>query len=164
MTDPTWPLTVNGRRHDVTAPGSTPLVEVLRDRLDLRGTKLVCGVGRCGACTVRVGDRTVASCLVPVAVAAGEPIVTVEGVSTPDGPLHPVQQALVDCHGVQCGACTPGMVMTLTTYLEQTAEDAVGPDDIREALCGNLCRCTGYHGIVDAALRAAAAAGTGAQA
>ena len=159
MTDPTWPLTVNGRHHDVTVPGSTPLVEVLRDELGLRGTKLVCAVGRCGACTVRVGGRAVASCLVPVALVAGDPIVTVEGVSAPDGPLHPVQQALVDCHGVQCGACTPGMVMTLTTYLDQTPADGIGPADVREALCGNLCRCTGYHGIVDAALQAATGAG-----
>ena len=155
MTDPTWPLTVNGRRHDVTVPGSTPLVEVLRDQLDLRGTKLVCAVGRCGACTVRIGERAVASCLLPVALAAGESIVTVEGVSPPDGPLHPVQQALVDCHGVQCGACTPGMVMTLTTLLERTPPGGLDRSDVAEALCGNLCRCTGYHGVVDAALQAA---------
>lgn len=157
MTDPTWRLTVNGRPQTVTAPGSTPLVEVLRDRLDLRGTKLVCAMGRCGACTVRIGDRTVASCLVPVALAEGEPITTVEGITAPDAPLHPVQQALVDCHGVQCGACTPGMVMTLTTYLEQPGADPSDPDAVREALCGNLCRCTGYHTIVDAAQRAATA-------
>lgn len=154
MSEQSFRLTVNGRVHLVDTPGSTTLAEVLRDHLDLRGTKTACGVGRCGACTVRLGDRTIASCLLPVALAEDEPITTVEGVAAPDGPLHPVQQAMVDCHGVQCGACTPGMVMTLTTYLAD--EPDPGADDVRAALAGNLCRCTGYHTIVAAALTAAA--------
>lgn len=146
-------LTVNGRTHLVTTEGGTPLVDVLRDRLHLRGTKTACGVGRCGSCTVRIGDRAVASCLLPVALAEDEPITTVEGLAAPDGPLHPVQRAMIDHHGVQCGACTPGMVMTLSTFLDGEPD----PDaaQVREALAGNLCRCTGYHAIVTATLAAA---------
>jgi aerobic-type carbon monoxide dehydrogenase small subunit (CoxS/CutS family) len=146
-------LTVNGRVSEVDVPGGTPLVEVLREHLQLRGAKLGCGTGRCGACTVRLGDRTVASCLLPVALAADEEITTVEGLAAPDGPPHPVQAAMVACHGVQCGACTPGVVMTLATYLE--AEPEPSAHAVREALTGNLCRCTGYHTIVEAALCAA---------
>lgn len=148
-------VVVNGRTHLVSAPGATPLLDVVRDQLDLRGTKSSCGVGRCGACTVRLGDRAVASCLLPVALAEDDPITTVEGLADPDGPLHPVQDALVQGHGIQCGACTPGMVMTLSTLLDATPD----PDaaQVRAALAGNLCRCTGYHSIVDAALAAARA-------
>ena len=148
-------LTVNGRETEVDVPGATPLAEVLRDHLHLRGTKVGCGTGRCGSCTVRLGDRAVASCILPVGLAEDEPVTTVEGLAAPDGPRHPVQDAMVACHGVQCGACTPGMVMTLATFLDAVPD----PDDeqVREALTGNLCRCTGYHTIVDAALSAATA-------
>ncbi|MBW0088927.1 (2Fe-2S)-binding protein [Pseudonocardia sp. KRD-184] len=151
-------LTVNGRAVEIDVPGGTPLADVLRDHLHLRGTKVSCGTGRCGSCTVRLGDRAVASCLLPVALAETAPVTTVEGLSAPDGPLHPVQEAMVSCHGVQCGACTPGMVMTLSTFLDTTADPDAG--QVREELTGNLCRCTGYHTIVDAALTAAAAAPT----
>jgi aerobic-type carbon monoxide dehydrogenase small subunit (CoxS/CutS family) len=148
-------LTVNGRvsdMSDVDVPGGTPLVEVLRDHLQLRGPKVGCGTGRCGACTVRLGDRTVASCLLPVALAADAEITTVVGLAAPDGPAHPVQTAMAACHGVQCGACTPGMVVTLATYLDGEPEPSA--EGVRQALTGNLCRCTGYHTIVEAALAA----------
>lgn len=148
-------LTVNDRTHLVSAAGGTPLAEVLRDQLHLRGTKIACGIGRCGACTVRLGDRAVASCLLPVALCEDEPITTVEGLAAPDGPLHPVQEAMMQCHGVQCGACTPGMVMTLSTFLDGEPDPDAG--QVRAALAGNLCRCTGYHCIVAAALTAARA-------
>ncbi|GAA1272389.1 (2Fe-2S)-binding protein [Pseudonocardia aurantiaca] len=150
-----YQLTVNGRVTEVDVPGATSLAHALREHLHLRGAKIACGSGRCGSCTVRLGDRTVASCLLPVALAEDEPITTVEGLSAPDGPLHPVQEAMVACHGVQCGACTPGMVMTLHTFLDTVSQPDAG--QVREALTGNLCRCTGYHTIVDAALTAAAA-------
>lgn len=146
-------LTVNGRTSDVDTPGGTPLLEVLREHLHLRGAKVGCGTGRCGSCTVRLGGRTVASCLLPVALAEDEEVTTVEGLAAPDGPPHPVQAAMISRHGVQCGACTPGMVMTLATYLD--AEPDPDAEGVREALTGNLCRCTGYHTIVDAALAAA---------
>ncbi|MBC3193357.1 (2Fe-2S)-binding protein [Pseudonocardia sp. C8] len=149
----TYELTVNGRPVVVDAPAMTPLLDVLRDELDLRGAKRGCGEGRCGACTVRVGGRTVVSCLLPVALAAGEPVETVEGVAAPDAPLHPVQDALLECGGVQCGACTPGMVMSLCSLLE--AHPDPDEQDVREALTGNICRCTGYQKIIDAALSAA---------
>ncbi|MFC5996294.1 (2Fe-2S)-binding protein [Pseudonocardia hispaniensis] len=150
-----YELSVNGRRESVDVPGMTPLLDVLRDELALRGAKKGCAEGRCGACTVRLGDRTVASCLLPVALATDEPISTVEGVAAPDGPLHPVQEALLECGGVQCGACTPGMVMTLCDLLE--ADPDPDAQSVRQALVGNICRCTGYHKIVEAALAAAAA-------
>ncbi|OLT18614.1 (2Fe-2S)-binding protein [Pseudonocardia sp. CNS-139] len=130
----------------------TPLLDVLRDRLGLRGAKAGCGEGRCGACTVRLGDRTVASCLLPT-VLATEPVTTVEGIAPPDGPLHPVQDALLEHGGVQCGACIPGMVVSICTLLESDPD----PDEatVRAGLTGNICRCTGYQKIVEAALAAA---------
>lgn len=153
----TYELTINGRATSVGAPGMTPLVDVLRDELGMRGTKRGCGEGRCGSCTVRLGERTVASCLLPVALATDEPIATIEGVAAPDGPLHPVQDALLEAGGVQCGACIPGMVMTICTFLESTPD----PDEeqVRHALTGNICRCTGYHKIVEATLAAAGTMG-----
>ena len=149
----TTELTVNGRTVAVPAAPMTPLLEVLRDELGLRGAKDGCGEGRCGACTVRLGDRTVASCLLPVALVS-EPVRTVESVAAPDGPLHPVQDALLEHGGVQCGACIPGVVVSLVALLEADPD----PDEatVREALTGNICRCTGYQKIVDAALAAAA--------
>lgn len=146
-------LVVNGRAVEVDAAPMTPLLDVLREQLGLRGAKDGCGEGRCGACTVRLGDRTVASCLLPVALATTEPITTVEGVAAPDGPLHPVQDALLECGGVQCGACIPGVVMSLCAHLD--AEPTPDEGTVRAALTGNICRCTGYQKIVDAALLAA---------
>ena len=145
-------LVVNGRRHDVESPGFAPLVQVLRDELGLTGTKIGCFEGYCGSCIVIVDGVTVASCLYPVALADGAEIRTVEGLARADG-LTALQHAMLDEGGVQCGICTPGILMTLTHVLETNV--GAGEDELREALAGNICRCTGYAGVLRAAGRAA---------
>jgi aerobic-type carbon monoxide dehydrogenase small subunit (CoxS/CutS family) len=147
-----YELEVNGRRVGVEAPALKPLARVLREDLGLTGTKIGCSEGRCGACTVIVEGRTVAACLLPVALADGAEVRTVEGLAPDDRRLSPLQDALLEAGGVQCGVCTPGMLMTLTWLLESQP----APDEraVREALTGNICRCTGYHKIVEAALSA----------
>jgi carbon-monoxide dehydrogenase small subunit len=145
-------LVVNGRRHHVESPGFAPLVQVLRDELGLTGTKAGCFEGFCGSCIVIVDGATVASCLYPVALADGAEIRTVEGLAGDSG-LTPLQGAMLDQGGVQCGICTPGILMTLTQLLETTPLAAEG--EIREALAGNICRCTGYAGVLRAARQAA---------
>jgi carbon-monoxide dehydrogenase small subunit len=149
----THDLVVNGHPVRVTAPDMTSLADVLRDHLGLRGTKVGCSEGRCGACTVHLDGAAVNSCLVPVALAAGRPVTTVEGISAGEQPLHPVQDALVEHGGVQCGACIPGVVMSLCAHLAEAPVTDEGA--IRGALIGNVCRCTGYHKIVEAAAAAA---------
>jgi carbon-monoxide dehydrogenase small subunit len=146
-------FTLNGRPVETDVPGMTPLLSVLRDDQLLTGAKLGCGEGRCGACTVLLDDMPVASCLMPVANTEGKAVRTVESVAAPDQPLSRVQDALLEAGGVQCGACIPGVVMTLTALLEQETE--FNDDIVRHALTGNICRCTGYQKIVDAALIAA---------
>jgi aerobic-type carbon monoxide dehydrogenase small subunit (CoxS/CutS family) len=151
----TYSLTVNDRAVQVEAPGLRPLLDVLRDDLGLLGAKPGCGEGRCGACTVLVGGQPVVSCLYPVALAEGRPVQTVEGLS--DGErLTALQDSLLAHGAVQCGACTPGMVVSLTALLAR--DPAPTERAVREALAGNICRCTGYNQLVDAAL---AVAGTG---
>jgi aerobic-type carbon monoxide dehydrogenase small subunit (CoxS/CutS family) len=145
-------IEVNGERHDVGGSGLAPLSAVLRDELGLLGTKVACHEGRCGACTVLVDGEPVVSCLYPLALADGRAITTVEGLAGPSDPLTPVQQALVDGGGVQCGLCTPGVVMSLTSLLAANPRPA--EQEVREALAGNVCRCTGYQKIVEAALAA----------
>ena len=145
-----YELEINGERHDVEAPGLTPLVRVLRHDLGLTGTKTGCFEGRCGACTVIVDGRSIVSCLYPVALADGASIRTVEGLADESGQLHPLQEALLAAGAVQCGISTPGVLMTLTWLLEQ--EPAPTEPKIRAALAGNVCRCTGYQKIVDAVL------------
>ena len=145
-----YELEINGERHDVEAPGLTPLVRVLRHDLGLTGTKTGCFEGRCGACTVIVDGRSIVSCLYPVALADGASIRTVEGLADESGELHPLQEALLAAGAVQCGISTPGVLMTLTWLLEQ--EPAPTEAKIRAALAGNVCRCTGYQKIVDAVL------------
>jgi len=149
---------VNGLPVEVDVPAMTPLLRVLREELGLTGTKYGCGEGECGACTVHVDGQTAMSCLVPAVQAAGTDVRTVEGLAGPDG-MDALQRAFLETGGAQCGICTPGMLMAAAEYLRAggTADD----DAIREALAGNLCRCTGYAGIVEAVRRVAAAAGGG---
>jgi len=146
-----WRVSVNGEPVEVEAPGMRRLLDVLREELTLTGTKEGCGEGECGACTVLVDGLPVDACLVPVCQVDGARVATVEGLaaSSPEGPvLDPLQQAFLDAGGAQCGICTPGMLMAARAYLDQggTADDGA----IREAIAGNLCRCTGYTKIVDA--------------
>lgn len=147
---------LNGRPQRVDVAPLTPLSDVLRETLAHTGTKVACGEGFCGACTVHLDDRPAVACLVPAAFVAGRAVRTIEGMAVGEA-LHPLQEALLDRDAVQCGMCFPGMVMTLSGLL-----DAQGPDldeiQIRQGLVGNVCRCTGYQGIVDAALAAAQAA------
>jgi aerobic-type carbon monoxide dehydrogenase small subunit (CoxS/CutS family) len=145
-------FSLNGRLAEVDADGMRPLLSVLREDLGLRAAKPGCGEGRCGACTVLVNNRPVVACLYPVALASGKTIRTAEGLATEDA-LAPLQQALLDHGGLQCGACTPGIMMTLTALLERSP--APSPREVREALTGNLCRCTGYESIVAATLAVA---------
>jgi aerobic carbon-monoxide dehydrogenase small subunit len=147
-------MTVNGtaESHDVEA--RTLLVNYLRDAVGLTGTNIGCDTTSCGACTVLVNGQSVKSCTVLAAQAAGDEVTTIEGLALGDGRMHPVQQAFQDCHGLQCGYCTPGMVMAITSLLVENPEPT--EREVRVGLEGNLCRCTGYHNIVAAALQASA--------
>ncbi|MBB4683850.1 (2Fe-2S)-binding protein [Amycolatopsis jiangsuensis] len=146
-TDRILTLVVNGDPVTVAAGTYESLNTVLRDRLDLTGTKRGCDTGGCGTCTVQVDGQAVYSCMYPARRAEGRSVSTIEGVSR-NGELHPVQQALVDGGGVQCGYCTPGVVMaTLAIYAENPGATA---DDLAEELAGNLCRCTGYVKLIEA--------------
>jgi len=147
-------LTVNGATHRVQIEPRELLVSVLRERLGLTGTHIGCETTSCGACTVLLDGRSVKSCTVLAVQAEGHPVTTIEGLASPDG-LHPVQEAFRQGHGLQCGFCTPGMVMAAVSLIgEGRARDE---DSVRTALEGNLCRCTGYHNIVRAVLSAARA-------
>jgi aerobic carbon-monoxide dehydrogenase small subunit len=145
-------LCVNGEEHQVLAEPRKLLCDVLREDCGLTGTHVGCEHGVCGACTVLLDGRPVRSCLIYGVQAARAAITTIEGVA-PDGKLTPLQQALHESHGLQCGFCTPGIVLTMQAWLEENPDPSDA--EIREALSGNLCRCTGYHNIV-AAVRAAA--------
>jgi aerobic carbon-monoxide dehydrogenase small subunit len=145
-------LRVNGASHEVRAEPRKLLLDVLREDLGLSGPHAGCEHGVCGACTVLLNGRTVRSCLMFGVQAAGGQIVTIEGVAR-DGVLHPLQQEFSTHHAVQCGFCTPGMIMTALEFLREHPEPSEA--DVREALSGNLCRCTGYDAIVDAVLAAA---------
>jgi carbon-monoxide dehydrogenase small subunit len=146
-------ITVNGVRHDVEVETRVTLADCLRHHLGLTGTHLGCEHGVCGACTVIVDGRAVRSCLMLAVQTDGAEIATIEGLASDDGVYHPLQQAFHDNHGLQCGFCTPGMLMTLIDFLETNPDPS--ESEVREALSGNLCRCTGYQGIVAAALDAA---------
>ncbi|MEU9086400.1 (2Fe-2S)-binding protein [Streptomyces sp. NPDC048357] len=152
-------LNVNGRPEEFSAEPNELLVERLRDGLGLTGTKVGCDTGQCGSCVVRLDGRSVKSCLVLTASAAGGEVATIEGVTTPGGELTGLQEALRQEHGTQCGFCTPGMVMALGELVDTTAGgEAPTEPEIREWLTGNLCRCTGYHSVVRGVQRACAAA------
>jgi aerobic carbon-monoxide dehydrogenase small subunit len=146
-------MTLNGRPAEVYVEVRVTLADLLREELDLTGTHLGCEHGVCGACTVLVDGDPVRSCLMLGVQADGAEVKTIEGVAGPDGELHPLQQALRDCHSFQCGFCTPGFVMAALALLEEDA--ALDEHRLREELAGNLCRCTGYQSIV-AGVQAAA--------
>ncbi len=144
-------LNVNGKEYEAAVAPNRTLTQLLREDLGLLGTKEGCGVGDCGACTVIIDGKPVNSCLVLAVQAGGSEITTIEGVAGAGG-LHPIQQAFVDLGAIQCGFCTPGMVLSAKTLLENNPEPA--EHEVREALSGNLCRCTGYQKIVEAVLEA----------
>ena len=146
-------LRVNGAVHEIRVPGRRLLSDALRHDIGLTGTHVGCEHGVCGACTVLLDGRPVRSCLMFAATAAGHDITTVEGLVEADGRLGPVQRAFVECHALQCGFCTPGFLTTITAYLQENPDPT--PDEAREAIAGNLCRCTGYQNIVRAVCRAA---------
>jgi aerobic carbon-monoxide dehydrogenase small subunit len=145
-------LTVNGERHEADVWGGESLLFALREQLGLPGSKNACEQGECGSCSVLLDGTLVCSCLVLAAQADGHHVTTVEGLATDDG-LHPVQQAFVDAGAVQCGFCTPGLVVAAAALLAETPMPT--DDELREALSGNLCRCTGYAKIFDAVRMAA---------
>jgi carbon-monoxide dehydrogenase small subunit len=146
-------VTVNGVRQVREVETRLTLADFLRRDLGLTGTHLGCEHGVCGACTVHLDGEAVRSCILFAVQADGSQVTTVEGLARADGTLHPVQQAFRDHHGLQCGFCTPGMQMTITAFLAENR--APSEREVREAISGNLCRCTGYQGIVAAALDAA---------
>jgi carbon-monoxide dehydrogenase small subunit len=148
-------LTVNGARHEVDVEPRDLLVHVLRERLSLTGTSVGCDTSSCGSCTVLIDGQSVKSCTVLAVQADGADVTTIEGLAS-NGELHPVQQAFHDHHALQCGYCTPGMVMAAVSLIENG--EATDRDAIRRGLEGNLCRCTGYHNIVEAVASAAGSA------
>jgi carbon-monoxide dehydrogenase small subunit len=156
MAEVTVKLSVNGQARRATIEPRLTLADFLREECRLTGTHLGCEHGVCGACTVLVDGAAVRSCLVFAVQVRGAEITTIEGIGSPDGGLSVVQEAFRDCHGLQCGFCTPGFVVSVTAFLRDhpNATDL----EIREALSGNLCRCTGYQGILEAVRRAAGAA------
>ena len=151
-------LTINGAQRAASVPARTLLVHFLRDHLGLTGTHVGCDTTQCGACTVALDGVAVKSCTVLAAQADGHEVTTIEGLDDPgNGALHPVQRAFQDEHALQCGYCTPGMVMAVLQLIEDHPDPT--EDQVRHALDGNICRCTGYQNIVAAALRAAKAVG-----
>lgn len=145
-------LTVNGQSHTATVEARTLLVDFLREHLSLTGTHIGCDTSSCGACTVHVDGKAVKSCTMLAVQADGCTVTTVEGLSQ-NGELHPIQEGFKEEHGLQCGFCTPGMMMTATDLLKNNPNPT--EHEIREALEGNFCRCTGYHNIVKAIQHAA---------
>jgi carbon-monoxide dehydrogenase small subunit len=154
VSESTVTVTVNGVPRTGRVEHRRTLADFLREDCRLTGTHLGCEHGVCGSCTVLVDGETARSCLMFAVQADGAEVTTVEGLGGPDGQLSPVQEAFRACHGLQCGFCTPGFVVTVTEFLQENPD----PDDaeIRDALSGNLCRCTGYQGIVEAVKQAAA--------
>ena len=139
--------TINGKAISAAAEPSLSLLEFLRDTLNYKGTKLCCNTGECGACTIIYNGKPINSCVTLAADANGAEIITIEGLADGDK-LHPVQQAFIDTGAVQCGYCTPGYIISVKVLLDRTKKPT--PEDIEEAVAGNICRCTGYTKIVDA--------------
>jgi carbon-monoxide dehydrogenase small subunit len=142
-------LTVNGKQHTVEVENRTLLVEVLREKLALTGTHVGCDTSQCGACVVHVDGISAKSCTMLAVQAAGTSVITIEGLAKPDGTLHPMQEMFREHHALQCGFCTPGMVMSAID-LVNSHPGGITEQEIRDGLEGNLCRCTGYHNIVKA--------------
>ncbi len=149
-------VTVNDRVYEVEAEPRLLLVDLLRDELGLTGTKIGCDTSQCGACVVRMNGSTLKSCTCLAVQADGAEITTIEGLGK-NGELHPVQEAFWNNHGLQCGFCTAGMIISVTELLERNPHPSA--QEVRDGLEGNICRCTGYHNIVKAALAAAEAMG-----
>ena len=148
-------LTVNGKAESASVDSRTLLVQLLRDHLQLTGTHVGCDTAQCGACTVHINGRAVKSCSMLAVQANGAAVTTIEGLAPgKDGKMHPMQEAFRDCHGLQCGFCTPGMVMSACQLLADNPKPSEA--EIRAGLEGNICRCTGYHNIVRAVQQAAA--------
>ena len=142
-------LKVNGATHTVDVDDDTPLLWAIRDNLGLTGTKFGCGIAQCGACTVMLDGMPRRSCVTPIGMIEGSEVTTIEGLAGPDGTLHPMQEAFREHHALQCGFCTPGMVMSAIDLVKRHPE-GLSEAEIRHGLEGNLCRCTGYHNIVAA--------------
>lgn len=149
-------VTVNGSARSADVEPRTLLVHFLREDLGLTGTNVGCDTSSCGACTIHIDGESVKSCTVLAVQARGSEITTIEGMASADGELHPMQAAFMECHGLQCGYCTPGMVMAATSLLKENPSPS--ETEIREGLEGNLCRCTGYHNIVKSVQTAAGVA------
>jgi aerobic carbon-monoxide dehydrogenase small subunit len=147
-------LTVNGRAHSVEVEGRTLLVEVLREKLRLTGTHVGCDTSQCGACVVLINGESVKSCTALAVMCEGASVTTIEGLAHSDGTLHPMQEAFREYHALQCGFCTPGMVLSAIDLVQKHPQ-GLTEREIREGLEGNLCRCTGYHNIVKAIAAAA---------
>jgi carbon-monoxide dehydrogenase small subunit len=150
-------LKVNGEAHSVDVAPNTLLVELLRNHLGLSGTHVGCDTSQCGACTVHMNGASVKSCTMLAAQADGGEVVTIEGIGTPER-LHPMQAAFRECHALQCGFCTPGMIMSAIDLVNNSPQ--LDETAVRHGLEGNICRCTGYHNIVRAVLTAAAEMGS----
>ena len=148
-------VTVNGVVHDSDVEPRTLLVHYVRDVLGLTGTNIGCDTSSCGACSLHINGEAVKSCTVLAVQADGAVITTIEGMAAADGEMHPMQKAFMENHGLQCGYCTPGMVMAATSLLKENPSPS--EEEVRLGLEGNLCRCTGYHNIVKSVLAAAAA-------
>ena len=146
-------VTVNGSRRSVEAAPDTPLLWVLRDHLALTGTKFGCGVAQCGACTVHLNGKATRACITPIASVGAAAVTTIEGLSPAPGELSPLQDAFCETHGMQCGYCTPAMILAAQSLLSKNPQPT--RDEIVDAISGNLCRCTGYAQIVEAIALAA---------
>ena len=149
-------LIVNGQPREVTADPETPLLYALRNDLGLTGTKFGCGLGQCGSCTVIVGGQAVRSCMIPIQAVAGQAVTTIEGLGSPERP-HPLQAAFIEEQAVQCGYCTPGIVMAAKAFLDRTPRPTEA--QLKHALDGVLCRCGTHDRVIRAVMRAAATTG-----
>ncbi len=145
-------LKINGQDYDILVEGRTRLLDAIRDQCDLTGAKEGCSTGDCGACTVLLNGRPITSCMCFAVSVQGKDLTTIEGIARGPEELHPVQEAFVELGGLQCGICTPGMILSSIALLEENPHPS--RDEIRFALAGNLCRCTGYQKIVDAVAQA----------